>query len=153
KKLPLTKLGYEKLSDELQTLEKTARPKINERIKHARSFCDFHEDSEYEAALREQTKINERINELRHMLRYADVVQEQTYKKEVREGSKRELDCLQTGETSTYTIVSSEEAALIEDARSDKSPLEKVLKGKKEKAEIMINTPSGKSNFKINKIM
>lgn len=153
KKLTLTKLGYEKLSDELQTLEKTTRPKSNERIKHARSFCDFHEDSEYEAALNEQTKINERINELRHMLRYADVVQEQTIKKEVGLGSKVELVDLLMGETATYAIVSSEEVALIENAISDKSPLGKVLLGKKEKAEVKIQSPGGKRKFKINKIM
>src|SRR5699024_525877 len=149
----LTKLGYEKLSNELHMLEKTIRPKSNERIKKARSFCDFHEDSEYEAALREQTKINERIKELRHMLRYADVVQDQTCKKKVGLGSQVRLVDLQTAETTIYTIVSSEEVALIEDAISDKSPLGKVLLGEVEKTEVEAQTPGGKRSFKIDKII
>lgn len=42
---PMTQQCYDKLLDELTTLETGTRITASQRVDHARSFCDFREDS------------------------------------------------------------------------------------------------------------
>lgn len=151
-KIWLTELGYEKLVDELKALETTFQPKNNERIKRARNFCDFHEDSEFAAALREQVTIMNRIRELQHILRHAKIVQSSSGT-EINLGSEVELIDVETDERTTYTIVSSEEVELHESAISVESPLGKALLGKEAGVEVTFRTPTGKRTVKINSIV
>lgn len=152
KKAQLTKEGYEQLKAELDHLEKILGPKNKERIKRARSFCDFNEDSEYEAALEEQRKMNERINELRYLLDQATIIKERPSEDRVTLGSKvRVLDVV-TGEQETFTIVSAEEADSFSGRISEVSPLGSALMGAEINENREVVTPNGLWKIKIEKI-
>lgn len=140
----LTRLGYDKLEKELAMLQTTLRPKSKERIKQARSFCDFHEDAEYEAALDEQRVIAERIDELRHIVNRAKIIPEESFTDTVELGAEVELVNVETRETMTYIVVASEEVAFHDAAISMDSPLGKALLGEKVGAEVTLSIPAGK---------
>lgn len=151
-KILLTEQGYKKLADELGELETTALPKSNERIKRARAFCDYYEDSEYKLALLEQKEIIERINELKNLLYQSAIIKKQTRKDKVRLGVMVELLDLSENTVTKHMIVSSKEITFFKDAISIESPLGRELLGKKVKDEITVHTPSGKREVKFNHI-
>ena len=74
KTFPMTKVGLEKLEQELDNLKLVKRPEVIERIKIARSYGDLSENSEYEAAKDEQAFIEGRISTVETMVRYAEIV-------------------------------------------------------------------------------
>lgn len=152
KKAQLTKEGYEQLKAELDHLEKILGPKNKERIKRARSFCDFNEDSEYEAALEEQRKMNERINELRYLLDQATIIKERPSEDRVTLGSMVRVLDLVTGEQETFTIVSAEEADSFSGRISEVSPLGSALMGAEINENREVVTPNGLWKIKIEKI-
>lgn len=151
-KVQLTKEGFEQLKTELDHLEKIQGPKNKERVKRARSFCDFNEDSEYEAALEEQRKIKERINELRYLLDQARIIKEEPSEYRVTLGSKVRVLDLVTEKQETFTIVSAEEADLFSGRISDVSPLGSALLGAEVNEQREVSTPNGPWKIKIEKI-
>ena len=72
----LTKEGYDKLNDELNTLKTKGRDEIAEKIKVALSFGDLSENSEYDEAKNEQGKMEHRINEIEEALKNARIIDE-----------------------------------------------------------------------------
>lgn len=150
----LTKEGYHKLKEELQHLELIEQPKNQKRIKHARSFCDFNEDSEYEAALQEQMKIKERINELKRILQEAEIKKElEDPPSTVRVGSIIEVLDIEMGERERFMLVEKEEADMSENKVSIDSPFGKALLGAREKEEIAVHSPQGIWFVKIEQII
>ena len=73
---PMTQQGYDKLLDELTRLETETRIAARQRVDHARSFCDFREDSEYEAALKNRAVVEARISELEQMIQHAEIIKD-----------------------------------------------------------------------------
>lgn len=73
KKVILTKQGRERLIKELEGLKKVSRPAVVERIKKSRDYGDLSENAEYEDARNEQSFVEGRIQEIEHMLKYAEV--------------------------------------------------------------------------------
>src|SRR5690625_7343192 len=73
----MTEEGLEKLKQELQQLESVKREKAKQRIKHARSFCDFREDSEYDMAVKEMENIEKRVASLKYMIQQAEIIEKQ----------------------------------------------------------------------------
>ncbi|ARF12946.1 hypothetical protein [Sporosarcina ureae] len=69
----MIKTGKEILSKELYELQSKKRQVALQRIKNACKFCDFREDSEYEAALISQAQIEVRSLLLLDRLRHAEV--------------------------------------------------------------------------------
>ena len=78
---PMTAEGKEKLQKELKNLKLVKRPEVIERIKVARSFGDLSENSEYDAAKDEQSAVEQRIVQIEQMLKYAQVVDAERYKR------------------------------------------------------------------------
>ncbi|HZW67034.1 MAG TPA: transcription elongation factor GreA [Pseudogracilibacillus sp.] len=152
KKMQLTKKGFEQLKEELEQLENILRPKNKERIKRARGFCDFNEDSEYEAALTEQRKIYERIKELQYVLSQATIIEQKTKVYRVSLGSSVRVLDLGTGEQETFTIVRAEEADSFSGRISEGSPLGSALLGAKVNERLTVTTPNGRREIKIEKI-
>ena len=72
----MTQEGYEKLEQELEELKTVKRPEVVEKIKVARSFGDLSENSEYDAAKDEQGFIEQDIQRIEHMLRYALIIED-----------------------------------------------------------------------------
>lgn len=106
---PMTKEGLHELKKELDELRLDKREENKGRIKHARSFCDFQEDSEYDEALQERMRIEERIKSIENMIQNAQIISHN--KREVVEiGSTVSIKEMPDGQIETYTIVGREES-------------------------------------------
>ena len=64
KQLFNTEAGLRALKEELDYLKNTKRNEVKENLAVARSFGDLSENSEYDEAKNEQSKVESRISEL-----------------------------------------------------------------------------------------
>src|SRR3954467_9329589 len=124
----MTSEGLEALRTELEQLEGDGREQIAAQIKTAREWGDLKENAEYHAAKEAQAHLETRILRLREKLLSAEVVEVQGGD-EVSFGSTVEVEDEQTGKTSSYTLVSSREAAPGEGRLSMDSPVAGALRG------------------------
>jgi len=146
----LTKEGLEKLRKEIEYLKKEGRREIAERLKRAKEYGDLSENSEYIDAKEAQGKLESRIFELEEIIRNAVLIKKNLQKDIVGVGSTIEV---QKGfKTFRYTIVGSREAKPEANLISNESPLGKAFLGRKIGDIVEINTPSGKTKYKIVKI-
>jgi len=146
----LTKEGLEKLRKEIEYLKKEGRREIAERLERAKEYGDLSENSEYIDAKEAQGKLESRIFELEEIIRNAVLIKKNLQKDIVGVGSTIEV---QKGfKTFRYTIVGSREAKPEANLISNESPLGKAFLGRKIGDIVEINTPSGKTKYKIVKI-
>ncbi|TXL57846.1 transcription elongation factor GreA [Cerasibacillus terrae] len=148
KKYPMTKAGLEKLKEELHWLETIKRPEVDKRIKRARDFCDFNEDSEYEAALEELTTLKRDQAKLKKMIQHAEIIKKETTDY-VTLGSTVTIQEFPEGEKEVYTIVGVAESDPFVGKISNESPLAKSLLGNKINDKVLVHTPHGKMVVKI----
>ncbi len=146
KLIKLTKSGVEKLKAELEDLKKVKRPAVIDRIKRAKDYGDLSENAEYEDARNEQSFIEGRIQEIEHMLKYSEII-ENHKGGEVGMGSivKVEMD----GDKMEYEIVGSTEADPIAGKISSDSPIGHALVGAKSGEKVTAKTPGGEIEIKI----
>ena len=150
---PMTLEGKEKLELELEELKTVKRKEIVERIKIARSFGDLSENSEYESAKDEQAFVEGRITTLENMIRFAQIIDNNNVSKdEVSIGRTVTFVELPDGDEEEYTIVGSAEANPFSGKISNDSPIAKALIGKKLKDTVIISTPGGDMEVRIEKI-
>ncbi|MDT2745621.1 transcription elongation factor GreA [Vagococcus fluvialis] len=150
---PMTLEGKEKLELELEELKTVKRKEIVERIKIARSFGDLSENSEYESAKDEQAFVEGRITTLENMIRFAQIIDNNNVSKdEVSIGRTVTFVELPDGDEEEYTIVGSAEADPFSGKISNDSPIAKALIGKKLKDTVIISTPGGDMEVRIEKI-
>jgi transcription elongation factor GreA len=153
KKNPMTRKGFEKLSEELSHLKKVERPSVIKAIADAREYGDLSENAEYHAAKERQSFIEGRIAELEDKLSRAEII----------EVSNLVGDTIKFGATITlldediddivrYQIVGSDEAEIKSGLLSIASPLARALIGKKERDEVEVSTPNGGKAYVIQKI-
>lgn len=146
----LTKEGLEKLKKELEYLKKEGRIEIAERLKRAQEYGDLSENSEYIDAKGAQGKLESRIFELEEIIRNAVLIKRSPQKDTVGIGSTIEV---QKGfKTFRYTIVGSREAKPEANLISNESPLGKAFLARKIGDTVEIDTPNGKTKYKIMKI-
>lgn len=138
-KVYLTSKGLEEARVELNFLKTTKRVQVAERIQRAREFGDVVENAEYDAALDEQTMVENRIAYLEDVLKNAKVISHSTQNDFVVIGStvKVELD----GETDVLTIVGKVEANPAKKKISNESPLGSALLGAKKGEVVEVATP------------
>ena len=149
-KISLTRAGKEKLEKELSKLKGTKRPQVIERIKRAKEYGDLSENAEYEDARNEQSFIEGRIQEIEHILKYADLVKDGNADGRIALGSKVSVKL--NGEAASYEVVGSAEANPAEGKISSESPIGAVLMGKKIGGEAVAQTPGGEVKLKILKV-
>ncbi|MEX2143044.1 MAG: transcription elongation factor GreA [Anaerolineales bacterium] len=151
----LTKGGYKKLQDELDTLRNVRRKEIAERLREAaeNSLGEFVEDPEFEAAKNEQSFVEGRIKELDMILANATLIEEHKTKRGglIEVGSRVTI---QQGRRTPeeYLIVGAAEASPREGKISHESPLGRALLGKKEGDKVDIQAPSGAFAVKVMKV-
>lgn len=144
-KTALSREGLERLSAELADLRDNARPQIIARVKAARELGDLRENADYEAARREKSFNEGRIQAIEGILRHAIVLEETEAGPEgrpVRLGSTVSLESAD-GATSTYAIVNPTEADPAQGRISDRSPIGSALIGRRQGDEVRVRTPSG----------
>ena len=145
KVFPLTEGGKRELEKEMNNLI-SQRGEVSERIAEARSFGDLSENAEYSAARDLQSRSEERIKDIDHILQNAVIIESDNDGR-ISLGEKVKLES--AGKTFEYTIVGEVEANPLEGKISDKSAIGSALIGKKLGEEFVANTPKGEKTYKI----
>jgi len=149
-KVPMTKQGYQSLTDELKRLKFEERPRIVAAIEEARGHGDLSENAEYHSAREQQSFIEGRIQELDGALSHAQVIDTQTLSGDkILFGATVKLSDADTEEESTYQIVGQYEANLEKGLISLLSPLAKALIGKNLGDIVEVKTPRGEKSYEI----
>ena len=148
KEFQLTKDGVAELKAELKDLT-AKRVLVIEAIKDARDQGDLSENAEYHSAKEDQERIDNRTDEINHILANAEVVT-RAPKNSVSIGNKVTLKGGR--KTVTYHIVDSVEADPAQSKISDQSPIGQALMGKKVSEKVVIELPAGKTTYEIQEI-
>ncbi len=152
-KIPMTRGGYDRLSEELKELKSTQRPAVIRAIAEAREQGDLSENAEYHAARERQGFIEGRISELEDKISRAEVIDVESLSgKTIKFGATVTLADEDTGEKVTYQIVGQDEADIKKGLLSITSPLGRALIGKSVKDGVEINTPGGTKAYEILKV-
>jgi transcription elongation factor GreA len=149
----LTREGFQKLQDELDTLRTTKREEIATRLHEAIEGGELLDNAELEAAKNEQAFVEGRIKELEVLLATARVVDEKVARVEtVQVGSKVTIQVEGRKEKEEYTMVGAAEADPIHGKISNESPIGKALLNKKEGDKVQVETPAGILVIKVVKL-
>jgi len=138
--------GLERLQAELADLRDVQRPAVVARIKAARELGDLRENADYDAARREQSFIEGRVQAIEAILRNAHVVDDETVH-EVIIGSTVILE--RDGEPIEYRIVGSSEANPAEGRISYVSPIGQALLGRRAGDDVVVKAPSGDRHYRV----
>ncbi len=150
KEFKLTKERLGQLEEELNYLKTTRELEVAELLKVARSFGDLSENSEYDEAKNEQSKLYGRIAEVENILAHAVLIDDADIEHDVVGlGSSVELEDLEFGDVDKYEIVGSQEANPAVGRISDDSPIGRAILGKKAGVTVMVDAPGGALQFKI----
>ena len=154
KQLFNTEAGLRALKEELDYLKNTKRNEVKENLALARSFGDLSENSEYDEAKNEQSKVESRISELEQIILHTVVVEESALDHStIHLGSTVVIVEMATGKEKKYAIVGSNEANPMEGRISDRSPIGSAILGKKAGDEVVVAAPKGDKKYKIIEVM
>lgn len=142
----LTASGLAALRQELHELTTVQRPEVILRVKSARELGDLRENADYEAARREQSFLEGRIQELEQTLRTAVVITSQD-SGNVHMGSRVEVEV--EGERATFRIVGRSEVDVAEGRISDASPVGRALMNHRAGDEVEVQTPGRATRYRI----
>ncbi|TSC74827.1 MAG: transcription elongation factor GreA [Parcubacteria group bacterium Gr01-1014_30] len=145
----LTKEGLEKLKQELDNLKNVKRRELAETLRHAASFGDLRENFGYQQAKEDQGFLEQRIRELESRIVQARIIKKQATDK-AQVGSTVTLET--NKEKQTFQIVGREEANPLQGKISFESPLGQAILSKKAGAKVKVETPEGKTEYKVVKI-
>lgn len=148
KQIQVTRKGFEELSAELVELVEVKRPKCVERLERARQEGDLSENSDYTSAKEELEFLDGRIDELKHVVDNATVIDDSDVKgNKVSVGATVVLDV--NGASHEFKIVGEWEADPMQKKISNESPLGKGLVGKAKGDIVEVEAPAGKIAYKI----
>ena len=147
----LTKEKFDELEVELGRLKTEGRREVTESLKIAKELGDLSENSQYIEARDEQQRVERRISEIEQMLKEAEIITKRAKKRDdVEVGATVEVS--RGGDTVKFFIVGSSETDPVSGYISNESPLGRVLMGKKVGENVEVQTPSGKTAYKIKSI-
>lgn len=138
-KVYLTSQGLESLKSELQFLKNIKRKDIADRIESARQADDDEENSEYDAALEQQTIMESKIIQIEEAIGSAKLIDKQVDFESVEVGSTVRVNL--GGKIDEFMIVGKLEANPTKKKISNESPVGSALLGGKVGQEIEITTP------------
>ena len=150
-KSPMTKVGAEKLREQLHELKTVDRPRITAAIAEARAHGDLSENAEYHAAREQQSFMEGRVNKIESTLADVQIINV----KEINETDKFVFCAtvtilnLNLDEEVTYQIVGELEANINTGLISIASPIARSLIGKQVGDIVDVNAPSGVIEYKI----
>lgn len=147
KPVVISEVGLEKLKEELTNLKQVRRPQVIARIAQAREYGDLSENAEYEDARNEQSFIEGRIQELEEMIKHAQVVAKSKSNGQVVIGSTVKVKT--DGKSFAYTLVGSQEADPLQGKISIESPIGKALLDRRVGEVVEVETPAGKTSYRI----
>lgn len=152
--IPMTILGHQKLTGELEQLKRTDRPAVIAAISEARAHGDLKENAEYHAAKEKQSFIEGRIRDLEAKLSQCHVIDVTKIPNEgkVIFGATVTLLNIDTDVQVTYQIVSEDEADIKLNKISVTSPVARAMIGKMEGDEMAVQSPKGEIAYEIEKV-
>lgn len=143
----LTKARRDAIAVEVAQLKTEGRKAVAERLKQAKDLGDLSENSEYQEAREEQSRLEARINELEEILRNSAIIKKENGGVTVRIGSVAKVK--KGAHIVSYTIVGSNEAKPLQGLISNESPIGHALLGKKAGDVVSVNTPNGIVKYEI----
>lgn len=150
KKTYYTEEGYKKLVEELEYLKGPKMKEVKESLAAARELGDLSENSEYDEARNEQTKVVTRIQEIEDLLLNAVIINETEIDMSVVHlGSTVKLFDYEFDEEIEYSIVGTNEVDALNGKISDQSPIGSALIGAKKGEDVIVSTPGGELKFKV----
>jgi transcription elongation factor GreA len=149
--VPMTVRGEKLLREELHHLKTVERPTIVLAIAEARAQGDISENAEYDSAKEKQGFIEGRIQDLDGKVANAQIIDPKEIGGDgkVVFGSTVEVEDLNTGVKSKFTIVGEDEADFKQGLLSYMSPIARALIAKFEGDVANVDTPSGKKELEI----
>lgn len=150
-KIPITKVGAERLEAELKELKSVRRPKVIQAIAEAREHGDLKENAEYHAAREEQGFIEGRIKDIEAKLSNAQIIDVSTLKQDGRVvfGTTVVLYDDEEDKEITYQIVGEDEADIKAGKISVSSPVAMALIGKEVDDVALVKAPGGDKEYEI----
>jgi transcription elongation factor GreA len=143
----LSSEGITQLTAELEQLRTTVRPEVIARVKAARELGDLRENGDYEAARKEQSFVEGRIQTLEALLRSSRVIDARAGNDSVRPGSTVEVEF--DGQRETYVLVGSSEADPARGRLSYQSPVGQALLGARAGDEVNVELPRGAHLYRV----
>ena len=151
--IPVTKIGFDKLSAELKDLKSVQRPAVIAAIAEAREHGDLSENAEYHAAREQQSFIEGRIQELEAVTGRAQVIDPSTLSGDtVKFGATVTIVDEDTDEEHTYQIVGDYDSDMDNGLISISAPIARALIGKSEGDSVSVQTPKGAKDYEILKV-
>jgi transcription elongation factor GreA len=145
----LTKEKFDEFVKELAELKNIKRKEVAESLEYAKSLGDLSENAEYHEARDVQANVEDRIMKLEHLLKHAKIVSVNN-SGAANIGSVVSVE--KDGQKYEYTIVGSEEASVIDNKISIKSPFGQAILGKKKNDTFTFKAPSGELTYTIKDI-
>ncbi len=149
--VPMTARGEALLRDELHHLKTVERPTIVQAIAEARAQGDISENAEYDSAKEKQGFIEGRIQDLDGKLSNAQIIDPKAIGGDgkVVFGCTVQVEDLNSGVKSTYTLVGEDEADFKQGLLSYLSPIARALIAKFEGDVANVETPNGVKELEI----
>lgn len=148
---PLTRVGAERLREELARLKKVDRPQIIAAIAEARAHGDLRENAEYHAAREQQGFIEGRIQHLEYSISHAQVIDVAKLDPgdKVVFGATVTLSDEETGDETTYQVVGDVEADIKHNRIAVSSPISRALIGREVGDIVVVRAPGGDREYEI----
>lgn len=141
----LTQEKFDEFKAELDNLKNVRRKEIAESLEYAKALGDLSENAEYHEARDMQGTVEDRISKLEELLKTAVIVSDHTVTGLVNIGSV--VTVKKDGKETIYTIVGSEEADVVANKISIRSPFGQAIVGKKKGDEFSYDAPNGKLSY------
>ena len=145
----ITRLGFQKLADELDFLWRTERPKVTREVSEAAAQGDRSENAEYIYGKKRLREIDSRMRFLQKRLDALTVVEASPSQAgKVYFGAWVTLED-ESGETHRYQVVGPDEFDATAKRISMDSPLGRSLLGKRIDDEVVVNRPKGRITYTV----
>ena len=144
KEILMSETGVRAYEQELEYLKTVRRKEVAQKIKTALAFGDLSENSEYNEAKNDQAMLESRINYLERTLNRVKIIDANELSTDVANiGCTVKVKDLDTGDIEDYSLVSSNEADVMNSKISDESPVGAAIMGKMVGDSFSVEVPSG----------
>ncbi|HXE80735.1 MAG TPA: transcription elongation factor GreA [Vicinamibacterales bacterium] len=142
-----------KLQDEIAALDRELKTDLPREIRRARELGDLRENAEYQAAKERQSFVQARLAMLRKRLSTLSMLDlDRLPRDKAALGSTVYLRD-ENGAEIVYQLVMPEDADADKGLISASSPIGRALLGKEEGDEIVVQTPSGRKQFELRRLI
>ena len=143
----LTQEKFDEFKKELDQLKNVRRKEVAESLEYSKALGDLAENAEYHEARDMQATIEDRIAKLEELLKNVVIIKSHENTGTVNIGSTVTVE--KDGKTLSYIIVGSEEADVMTNKISVRSPFGQAVLGKKSGDKFSFIAPNGELFYKV----